>query len=68
LYGGGIRTITFSSKKPLIVNYKEVGTMPVRLVQNPVLNNGPGNSRLGHCCRRRPPAWKLLQFHQFALS
>jgi hypothetical protein len=32
LYGGGNRIITFSAKKPLIIIYKEIGTMPVQLL------------------------------------
>lgn len=31
LYGGGNRIITFSAKKPLIIIYKEIGSMRVRL-------------------------------------
>jgi hypothetical protein len=31
LYGGGNRIITFSSKKPLLIIYKEIGTMRVRM-------------------------------------
>jgi hypothetical protein len=31
LYGGGAQIITFSSKKPLIIIYKEIGTMHVRM-------------------------------------
>lgn len=31
LYGGGNRIITFSSKKPLIIIYKEIGSMRVRV-------------------------------------
>jgi hypothetical protein len=32
LYGGGNRIITFSNKKPLLIIYKVIGTMRVRLV------------------------------------
>lgn len=32
LYGGGNRIITFSTKKPLIIIYKEIGTMRVRVL------------------------------------
>jgi hypothetical protein len=32
LYGGGNRIITFSSKKPLLIIYKEIGSMRVRMV------------------------------------
>lgn len=32
LYGGGNRIITFSSKKPLSIIYKEIGTMLIRLL------------------------------------
>jgi len=32
LYGGGNRIITFSGKKPLIIIYKEIGTMQVRVL------------------------------------
>lgn len=31
LYGGGNRIITFSGKKPLIIIYKEIGAMRIRL-------------------------------------
>ena len=31
LYGGGNRIITFSNKKPLLIIYKVIGTMHVRL-------------------------------------
>lgn len=31
IYGGGNRIITFSAKKPLIIIYKEIGTMRVRI-------------------------------------
>ena len=31
LYGTGAKIITFSSKKPLIIIYKEIGTMRVRI-------------------------------------
>jgi hypothetical protein len=31
LYGTGAKIITFSSKKPLIIIYKEIGTMRVRM-------------------------------------
>jgi len=32
LYGGGNRIITFSNKKPLLIIYKVIGTMRVRLI------------------------------------
>jgi len=32
LYGSGSRIITFSSKKPLSIIYKEIGTMRIRLI------------------------------------
>jgi len=32
LYGSGAKIITFSSKKPLAIIYKEIGTMRIRLV------------------------------------
>lgn len=32
LYGGGNRIITFSNRKPLLIIYKVIGTMRVRLV------------------------------------
>jgi len=32
LYGGGNRIITFSSRKPLLIIYKEIGAMRVRMV------------------------------------
>ena len=32
LYGGGNRIITFSNKKPLLIIYKVIGTMHVRMV------------------------------------
>jgi len=32
LYGSGSRIITFSSKKPLSIIYKEIGTMCIRLI------------------------------------
>ena len=32
LYGGGNRIITFSAKKPLIIIYKEIGTLLVRVL------------------------------------
>jgi hypothetical protein len=31
LYGGGNRIITFSARKPLIIIYKEIGSMRVRM-------------------------------------
>jgi len=31
LYGEGSKIITFSSKKPLAIIYKEIGTMRIRL-------------------------------------
>ena len=31
LYGGGNRIITFSSRKPLLIIYKEIGSMRVRM-------------------------------------
>jgi len=32
MYGGGNRIITFSNKKPLLIIYKVIGTMHVRMV------------------------------------
>ena len=32
VYGGGNRIITFSNKKPLLIIYKVIGTMRVRLI------------------------------------
>lgn len=32
MYGNGSRIITFSSKKPLAIIYKEIGTMHIRLL------------------------------------
>ena len=31
LYGGGNRIITFSNRKPLLIIYKVIGTMRVRM-------------------------------------
>jgi hypothetical protein len=31
IYGGGNRIITFSNKKPLLIIYKVIGTMKVRM-------------------------------------
>ena len=34
LYGGGNRNITFSSRKPLLIIYKEIGTRRVRMIES----------------------------------